>query len=187
MDKGMDILTNNGMGEIAGIGSDIYNVSQSGNSNDWGDLAVRTLEKIYSHKDDHLKDANGNIIDNSTTDNSTTNNGPSFADILKSTGGILPEGTGTDFNVPGNVPGNVLPGMNSITRNTDGTSTYVAPDGRTVNLNADGTVNSVQKVGDPMAPATLEPGELLTIPGTPSIVAEKNAEMAAALPAPPVE
>lgn len=210
MDKGMDILTNNGMGEIAGIGSDIYNVSQSGNSNDWGGLAARTLEKIYSHKDDHLKDANGNIIDNSTTDNSTTNNGPSFADILKSTGGILPEGTGTgtDFNVPGNVPGNVLPGMNSITRNTDGTSTYVAPDGRkvnidaegnvtsvvapdgrTVNLNADGTVNSVQKAGDPMAPntATLEPGELLTIPGTPSIVAEKNAEMAAALPAPPVE
>jgi hypothetical protein len=76
MDKGMDILTNNGMGEIAGIGSDIYNVSQSGNSNDWGGLAARTLEKIYSHKDDHLKDANGNIIDNSTTDNSTTNNGP---------------------------------------------------------------------------------------------------------------
>lgn len=180
MDKGMDILTNNGMGEIAGIGSDIYNVSQSGNSNDWGGLAARTLEKIYSHKDDHLKDANGNIIDNSTTDNSTTNNGPSFADILKSTGGILPEGTGTgtgtDFNVPGNVPGNVLPGMNSITRNTDGTSTYVAPDGRTVNidaegnvtsvvapdgrtvnLNADGTVNSVQKVGDPMAPALPAP------------------------------
>lgn len=157
MDKGMDILTNNGMGEIAGIGSDIYNVSQSGNSNDWGGLAARTLEKIYSHKDDHLKDANGNIIDNSTTDNSTTNNGPSFADILKSTGGILPEGTstGTDFNVPGNVPGNVLPGMNSITRNTDGTSTYVAPDGRTVNLNADGTVNSVG------TPVTLTPNNKL--------------------------
>lgn len=138
-DVGIDILNNNGLGEIAGIGSDIYNVSKSGNSDDIGGLVARTLEKVYSHKDDHLKDANGNII---------TNN--AFNDIVNATGGIL----------PAPAPGLILPSMAqaspsappilkdvaenniipTVKEDTNGNRTYYNGDGSTITRDFEGNI-----------------------------------------------
>lgn len=133
------IANENGLGEVFGIGKDIYDTSKNG---EWGNFAGRAAATVLSHKDDHLYDKDGNLINN------TTNNDNIFNQVLSETTKINP-----GVMVPENIPPeqSVAEGdfkLGSIKTNPDGTSIYTGPDGRIVRMSSEGDILSIDRGDD---------------------------------------
>lgn len=135
------IANENGLGEVFGIGKDIYDTSKNG---EWGNFAGRAAATVLSHKDDHLYDKDGNLINNTTTNNDNN----IFNQVLSETTRINP-----GVMVPENMPPeqSVAEGdfkLGSIKTNPDGTSIYTGPDGRIVRMSAEGDILSIDRGDD---------------------------------------